>query len=130
METADTEKHDCFISTSPLALETSTSVEETKEAIADIEINSNDNSTSVESFSFVQGLPEQICETDGILTEINALYTHILSNECKGAATGKIGQEEAMICVCSTDSCIFIQNALIYSPRPDLFLLWERIQLY
>jgi hypothetical protein len=77
------------------------------------------------SQSFVQGLPEQICETDEILKEISSLYTHILSNEFKGGANGKIGQEEAMVCDCTPDLCkLFTRAHLFNSPGSATFCVW------
>ena len=54
-------------------------------------------------FKSIQGEPDQVCENQEILTLIQSRYTHILSNEFKGNASGKIGKAEAMICDCVYD---------------------------
>jgi hypothetical protein len=55
----------------------------------------------------VQGEPDQVCENQEILALVQSRYIHILSNEYKGNASGKIGKAEAMICDCIYDKGIF-----------------------
>jgi hypothetical protein len=47
--------------------------------------------------------PDQVCETPDILQAILSRYIHIPTNEFRGHANGKTGQDEAMICDCSFD---------------------------
>lgn len=59
--------------------------------------------TQQNDFKSVQGEPDQVCENLKILSLIQARYIHILSNEFRGNASGKIGKAEAMICDCIYD---------------------------
>ena len=61
------------------------------------------NLTDVTEFKSIQGEPDQVCESLEILSLIQSRYIHILSNEFKGNASGKIGKAEAMICDCVYD---------------------------
>jgi hypothetical protein len=54
-------------------------------------------------FKIVQGQPDQVCENLEILELVQSRYIHILSNEYRGNASGKIGKAEAMICDCIYD---------------------------
>ena len=91
---------------------------------------SDNNSISVErKNSIVQWIPEQVCASEDVASQISSLYIHIHSNEFRGHANGKIGQEEAMMCDCSFDSCNF-SSFLIISSRYPILCLWNGFRMY
>ena len=85
-----------------VTIPTKVSLEQDKDLSAQTTVETVSDTPSV-TRSIIQGYPDQVCETVEILKEIQTRYAHILSNEFKGRAKGKIGQQEAMVCDCEQD---------------------------